>query len=101
MISQAEGGTPCQQGPDMTRLAVPRRFSFRGIEANRRKPKNLLAGEKKQPTYSVSLLSEKSPKVTVLGLKSTLGPSLERGEGRRILKDILPYLSYTGIVGEC
>ena len=40
------------------------------------------------------------PQGTVLGPKSTLGPSLERGEGRHIPRDSLPYLSYTGIVGE-
>lgn len=35
LISQAKGGTPSPDGPDMPRLAVPMRFSFRGIKTNR------------------------------------------------------------------
>ena len=35
LTSQAKAGTPSQGGPGMQRLAVPMRFSFRGIKANR------------------------------------------------------------------
>lgn len=35
LISQAKAGTPSQGRPGVERLAVPMRFSFRGIKANR------------------------------------------------------------------